>query len=66
MTAHSLDETMERMRKNWYPLWCVMMKVRADPMLLEEWRDAPPGVPEWRKSRQHAQALVVLGVAMSD
>lgn len=66
MAAHTLDEAMERLRKNWYPLWRVMVEVREAPAVVEEWRRAPRGSMEWRKSVQHEHALRVLRASMSD
>jgi hypothetical protein len=66
VSAYSLEEAMERLRKNFYALWLVMMEVREGPVVVEGWRRAPRGSLGWRKARQHAQVLVVLGASMSD
>ena len=65
MSAHSLEEAIERLRKNFYALWLVMMEVREDPAVVEEWRRAPKGSLGWRKARQHETALEVLEIAMN-
>lgn len=65
MSAHSLEEAMERLRKNFYALWLVIMEVREDPAVVEEWRRAPKGSLGWRKARQHETALEVLEIAMN-
>jgi starvation-inducible outer membrane lipoprotein len=46
---------MERLRKNRYHLWKVMVEVREDPAV-EEWRQAPRGSLGWRKATQHETA----------
>jgi hypothetical protein len=43
VSAYSLEEAMERLRKNFYALWLVMMEVREGPVVVEEWRRAPRG-----------------------
>ena len=45
MAAHTLDEAMERLRKNFYHLWKVLDELYlspryADPSKLELWRQA--------------------------
>ena len=65
MSAHSLEDAMERLRKNFYALWLVIMEVREDPAVVEEWRRAPKGSLGWRKARQHETALEVLEIAMN-
>jgi hypothetical protein len=66
MTAHTPDEAMERLRKNFYELWKVLMEVRADPSVVHDWRRAPKGSLEWRKARQHEQALMVFEVSINE
>ena len=66
MTTHTLDEAMERLRKNHYPLWRVMVEVREDPAMVAEWRQAPEDSSEWRKARQHEQALWVPQESLND
>jgi hypothetical protein len=66
VSAHTLDEAMERLRKSWYPLWLVLVEVRADPAVVGEWRRALRGSLGWRKARQHEQALEVLEVSMNE
>jgi hypothetical protein len=61
-----LGEALERLRKNHYPLWKVMVEVREDPAVVEEWRQAPSGSVGHRKLRQHAAALEVLRASTSD
>jgi hypothetical protein len=65
VSAYSLEEAMERLRKNFYALWLVMMEVRQGPVVVEEWRRAPMGSLGWRKARQHETALEVLEIAMN-
>jgi hypothetical protein len=65
VSAHSLEEAIERLRKYFYALWLVMMEVREDPAVVEEWRRAPKGSLGWRKARQHETALEVLEIAMN-
>ncbi len=64
--AFTLDQAMERLRKNHYELWLVMREVRAAPSVVEGWRRAPEGSQEWRKAVQHRHASMVLGVSTSD
>ncbi len=66
MPAHTLDEAMERLRKNHYHLWKALMAARENPTRAAEWRRAPRGSQEWRKAVFHEQALRVLEVSMSD
>ena len=65
MRPHTLDEAMERLRKNHYHLWKAFCEVRKDPTRLEEWRRAPRGSQEWRKAIFYEQAIRVLEVCMS-
>jgi hypothetical protein len=44
LTAHTLDEMMERLRKNHYHLCKALKEARENPAVLEEWRRAPGGV----------------------
>jgi len=48
---------MERLRKNFYPLWKALTEASEDPTLPERWS---------RESRQHAETLEVLRVPMRD
>ena len=66
MTGFTLDEAMERLRKNHYELWLVMREAGADPSVVEEWKRSPEGSQEWRKAVQHRHASMVLGVSTSD
>jgi len=64
-TSHTLDEAMERLRKNQYHLWKALVESGQDPVLLQKWRRAPRGSQEWRKAIFYEQALRVLEVSMS-
>ena len=66
MTGFTLDEAMERLRKNHYELWLVMREVKADSSVVEEWKRSPEGSQEWRRAVQHRHASMVLGVSTSD
>jgi hypothetical protein len=65
-TAHTLDEALERLRKNHYHLWKPLIEAREDPTRLEEWRRAPRGSQEWRKARHLDAALRVLSASIND
>jgi hypothetical protein len=56
---------MERLRKNFYPLWKVYREAHTDPTLPERWREAPEGSQERRKAIFYEQALRVLEAAVS-
>ena len=36
LSAGTLDKAMERLRKNFYPLWKMLVEAREDPTLTEE------------------------------
>ncbi len=63
----SLDAPLERLRKNFYQLWKPLHELylgeHADPILLEVWRLAPEGSQEWRKAREHDDAIELLMIA---
>jgi hypothetical protein len=44
LAVHTLDEAMERLRKNHYHLCRALKEARENPAVLEEWRRAPSGV----------------------
>jgi hypothetical protein len=70
LSARRALEALERLRKNFYHLWKVLdelyLSEHADASKLERWRQAPQGSQEWRKARQHDEALEVLITAVSD
>jgi hypothetical protein len=70
LSARRALEALERLRKNFYHLWKVLdelyLSEHADASNLERWRQAPQGSQEWRKARQHDEALEVLITAVSD
>jgi hypothetical protein len=59
-------EALDRLRKNLYHLWKTLKEAREDPTLPGRWSRAPEGSQEWRKAKQHAQALEVLRVSLSE
>ena len=60
------EEALDRLRKNFYRLWKTLKEAREDPTLPGRWSRAPEGSQEWRKARQHGQALEVLRVFLSE
>jgi hypothetical protein len=65
-----LYQATERMQKNFFHLWKVLEELylspHSDPSKLHAWRQAPEGSEEWRKAKQHDQAIEVLIAAVSE
>jgi hypothetical protein len=61
--AHTLDEAVERLRKNHYHLWTAFREGRENPSRLWEWKNAPRGSQEWRKAIFFEQALRVVEIS---
>lgn len=57
---------LERLRKNHYHLWKVLVEVCEHPERLRQWREAQKPTQEWRKSVQFDEAMKVLSFALDD